>query len=179
MIFERSGARSVVGLAHDVPQNPFWLSRSFQAAIAAAFAGGRSIFQAINGCPNIALTTRPPVTAPISSSRSSRSSSLVRMMFSIQPNIVVWFCLWCGFVEKLVNLNFLNLSSVGSSEGGSQKPYAAAHCIQLAVRERAMIAAERAGVVVYLVLLMIFSIHAARTIHRWCGHTGSGRLVAL
>src|SRR5262249_42964493 len=84
---DRRVVRSDVGLAHDVPQNPFWLSRSFQAAIAAAFAGGRSIFQAINGCPNIALTTRPPVTAPISSSRSSRSSSLVRMMFSIQPNI--------------------------------------------------------------------------------------------
>src|SRR5262245_62119343 len=72
MIFERGGPRSVVSLAHDVPQNPFWLSRSFQAAIAAAFAVGRSIFQAINGCPNIALTTRPPVTASNSLSASGR-----------------------------------------------------------------------------------------------------------
>src|SRR5262245_62246517 len=93
MIFERSGARSVVGLAHDVPQNPFWLSRSFQAAIAAAFAGGRSRFHAINGCPNIALTTRPPVTPSISSSRNSRSSSLVLLMIflhSLQARPYWW-----------------------------------------------------------------------------------------
>jgi len=40
MVCERAviEVRSIVGLAHDVPQNPFCLSRLFQAAIAAAKA---------------------------------------------------------------------------------------------------------------------------------------------
>src|SRR6478672_10418954 len=74
---------SVVGLAHDVPQYPFCLSRSFHAAMAAAFAGWRLISRAINGWIS-AGTTRPPVTCASSSSRNSRTwdaSSILLMIF--------------------------------------------------------------------------------------------------
>src|SRR5262245_37598365 len=70
----------------------------------------------------IAITTRPPFTVSISSSRNSRSSSLVLLM------------------TLSIDLSRLdNDGGVVSSGTASFRKVAVAHSVQLAVRERALV----------------------------------------
>jgi hypothetical protein len=62
--------------------------------------------------------------------------------------------------------------------GGDMGSSRLRNCVQLAIRERA-VTFGRGELRSALVLPMIFSIQAARTIHRWCGHHGATLLPPL